>query len=104
MAEAPWGELQGRGIGPGLVCPGLTDTGLQETARLTDRAASAIKRFQPSRSESVARAIVAAVCRRRREARLTGLGRLMVGLNRVSPALTARLITPIALQELRRSH
>jgi hypothetical protein len=34
---------------------------------------------------------------------LTGLGRLMVGLNRLSPALAARLVTPIALYALKKS-
>jgi short-subunit dehydrogenase len=103
LAEALWGELKGSGIGTSLICPGLTETGFQEAAHRTASAAPAVRLFGVATSKSVARTIVAAVRRRRREVHLTGMGRLMLGLNRLSPGLTARLITPVALRALRKS-
>ena len=104
LAEALWGELRGSGVGISLICPGLTETGFQEAAHRTASAAPAARLLMAATSKSVARTIVRAVRRRRREVHLTGLGRLMVGLNRLSPALTARLITPLALQALKKPH
>ena len=103
LAESLWGELRGSGVGVSLICPGLTETEFHKAAQLTASAAPALTLLQPATSESVARTIVDAVRRRRREVHLTGLGRLMVGLNRLSPALTARLIAPLALQALKKS-
>ena len=104
LAEALWGELRGSGVGTSLICPGLTETEFNESAQRTASATPSIKMFRPATSSSVARTIVEAVRRRRREVHLTGLGRLLVGLNRLSPALAARLITPIALHALKKSH
>ncbi len=103
LAESLWGELRGSGVGVSLICPGLTETEFHKAAQLTTSATPALTLFRPATSESVARTIVDAVRRRRREVHLTGLGRLMVGLNRLSPALTARLIAPLALQALKKS-
>ena len=104
LAEALWGELRGSGVGISLICPGLTETEFLEAAHRTASAAPAISLFRvAATSKSVARTIVEAVRRRRREVHLTGLGRLMVGLNRLSPALAARLVTPIALYALKKS-
>ncbi len=79
------GRTQGSGVGVSLICPGYTATEFHEAATRSESAQAASRPFRPDTSESVARAIVSAVRRRRREVHMTGLGRLLIGLNRLSP-------------------
>jgi short-subunit dehydrogenase len=100
LAESLWGELRGSGVGISLICPGFTDTEFHDRATRTSSARAANRPFRADTSETVARAIVKAVRRRRREVHLTGLGRLLIGMNRLSPALTARATAWIGQRQL----
>ena len=104
LAEALWGELRGSGVGISLICPGFTETEFHEAATRTESAQVASRPFRPDSAESVARVIVEAVRRRRREVHLTGLGRLLIGLNRLSPALTARATAWVGRRQYKESH
>lgn len=103
LAESLWGELRGSGVGISLICPGYTATEFQEAATRTESAQSASRPFRPDTSESVARAIVGAVRRRRREVHMTGLGKLLIGLNRLSPALTAHVTAWVGRRQLKKT-
>jgi len=102
LAESLWGELRGSGVGISLICPGYTATEFHEAATRTESAQAASRPFRPDTSEGVARAIVSAVRRRRREVHMTGLGRLLIGMNRLSPALTARLTAWVGRRQLKK--
>ncbi len=102
LAESLWGELRGSGVGVSLICPGYTSTEFHEAATRTESAQAASRPFRPDTSETVARAIVSAVRRRRREVHMTGLGRLLIGLNRLSPALTARATAWVGRRQLKK--
>ena len=101
LAEALWGELRGSGVGVSLICPGYTNSEFHEAAKRTRSARRANRPFRPDTVETVADAIVKAVRHNRREVHLTGLGRLLIGLNRVSPGLTARIAAWVGDQQLK---
>lgn len=103
LAESLWGELRGSGVGISLICPGYTATEFHEAAARTESAQAASRPFRPDTSEGVARAIVNAVRHRRREVHMTGLGRLLIGMNRLSPALTARATAWVGRRQLKKS-
>ena len=102
LAESLWGELRGSGVGISLICPGYTATEFHEAATRTESAQTASRPFRPATSEAVARAIVGAVRRRRREVQMTGLGRLLIGMNRLSPALTARVTAWVSRRQIKK--
>ncbi len=104
LAESLWGELKGSGVGVSLICPGFTATEFHEAATRTESAQVASRPFRPDTADSVARSILEAVRRQRREVHLTGLGRLLIGLNRLSPALTARITAWVGRRQYRESH
>ncbi|HSR68480.1 MAG TPA: SDR family NAD(P)-dependent oxidoreductase [Acidobacteriota bacterium] len=91
MAEALWGELHGSGVEVSLICPGYTKTEFASSSVRTE-SASMFNRVGGDPPETVARAIVKAVERRKRVVILTFPGRFFWRLNRFFPNLTARLV------------
>ena len=105
VGEALWGELRGTGVGVSVICPGYTRTEFQQAAQKTKSLQSMNRPGNGQRPEAVARAIVGAVRRKKREVHLTLSGRLLCIMNRISPFLvnqvTARLLN--RLQRNKRS-
>ncbi len=88
LGEALWGELRDHGIGVSVICPGYTATEFHQVASPGREARRPLPGQDPRR---VARALVRAVRKRKREVHLTALGRFLLGLNRISPAAASWL-------------
>ncbi len=101
LGEGLWAELKGSGIGVSVICPGRTVTEFQENIQLTQSFRSRRRHPAGQSPQVVARAIVNAVRHNRREVHLTPGGKLLCGLNRLSPTLTSLLIA-WATRRLRR--
>jgi short-subunit dehydrogenase len=84
-------ELRPFGIGVTLVCPGLTETDFQSNA---DRIGYAppIRNEGGMSADKVGRVIVRAVERRQRRVALTISGKILLGFQRISPALTDEIL------------
>ena len=87
IGEALWGELRGTGVGVSVICPGYTATEFQQSAQNTASQGSWNRPGSGQDSAAVARAIVSAVRHKKREVHLTLPGRILCGLNRISPSL-----------------
>lgn len=96
LGDALRGELHGRGVSVTLVCPGYVDTPISRNALMPDgRLQGDKERWVLGGAlgiEACARATIRAADRRRRKLVLTPLARLLNGLNRLSPRLTAVLV------------
>lgn len=90
LGEALWGELRDEGIGVTVICPGYTSTEFHEVASPPDRTRT--RPIQGQRPEVVAKAIVRAVERGRKEVHLTFLGKLLMFINRISETLGSWVI------------
>jgi short-subunit dehydrogenase len=84
-------ELRPFGIRVTLLCPGLTETDFQTNADRIGYAPPVVNKGGMSAAR-VGRAIVAAVEKNRRRVALTFSGRVLLGLQRVSPALTDEIL------------
>ena len=98
-------ELRPKNVGVTIVCPGFVDTNLQsralgEDGRVTDHPQSRMGR-QIS-AETVARAVVKAVVRRRPLVLLTPVAHLTYWLTRLAPTLYERLMAHQLRAELDR--
>lgn len=87
IGEALWAELRGSGVGVSVICPGYTATEFQDAAQKTTNRKTWNRPGTGQASAAVARAIVKAVRRKKREVHLTLPGRIFCGLNRLSPTL-----------------
>lgn len=99
LGEALWGELRDAGIGVSVVCPGFTATEFQKAVKLTEGMRPLARSTQGQSPDVVARAIVDAVRRNRREVHLTLLGKLLLAIDRISPALSTRIAAKVAMRE-----
>lgn len=103
LGEALWSELRGTGVGVSVICPGRTATEFQESARVKEGLDS-IRRLGGGQSPvAVARAIVQAVEKNRREVHLTLPGKLLVWMNRLAPGFTTWAIA-WGIQRSRKNH
>ncbi len=95
LAGALRGELAAAGVGVVLVSPGFVES---EIRRVDNRgvyhpqARDPVPRWLVVPTDRAARAIVRAISRRRREAVITGHGKVIVWLARLCPSLLAFLI------------
>jgi short-subunit dehydrogenase len=100
LTEAMRIELRPEGIDVILVSAGVTDTEFRESAMTTSGQRESRAPFGAMKAEAVARAMVAASRRRKREVVLTWSGKAMVEANRFAPALfdrvAARMVGPKA--------
>jgi short-subunit dehydrogenase len=88
LGESLWGELRDQGIGVTVICPGYTATEFHQVSSPGRQQRRPLSGQEPAR---VARALVRAVRKRRREVHLTALGRFLLVLNRISPAAASWL-------------
>ena len=101
LGEALWGELREGGIGVTVVCPGFTATGFHGAAERL-QGSPGINRVLAGQSPAiVAQAVLAAIAGRRREIHLTTAGKILLILDRISPALSTRLMAWIGTRELK---
>lgn len=101
LGESLWGELRDDGVGVSVVCPGYTTTEFHGVA------SSGRPRRRPIRgqsAEAVGRVIVKAVRRRRRIVHLTWLGKLFLGIDRLSPSLAAWAAYVVGRRDAALSH
>ena len=101
LGEALWGELREIGVGVTVVCPGFTASEFHATA---ERVASSpmINRSVSGQSPRiVGKAIVNAIGKNQREIHLTLLGKLLLILDRISPALATRVMSWVGNRELK---
>ena len=92
LAEALGHELARHGVAVTLISPGFVDSEIRRvdnTGRLSDRAPDPVPAWLVMPTARAARQIVTAVARRRREAVITGHGRVAVFLSRHAPWLIA---------------
>ena len=99
LGEALWGELRGTGIGVSVVCPGYTATEFHEAAEHKIGSPGINRPLQGHSPEVVAQAIVNAIASRRRETHLTAAGKVLLALDRISPALSTRLMAWVGTRE-----
>ena len=98
LGEALWSELKGSGVGVSVICPGYTATEFQSSAHKTESLRSMRRLGGGQPPQVVARAILRAVDRGSREIHLTLLGKLLCGMDRLSPNLVSHLIARILKQ------
>lgn len=91
LGEALWGELKEHGIGVSVICPGYTDTEFQSAAHYT-ASVSRMRRIGGQSADQVARALLKAIRKQRREIHLTGPGKMVCALDRMAPNFTTWLV------------
>ena len=101
LGEALWGELRGAGIGVTVVCPGFTATEFHSAAERLANSPEINRSVSGQSPRAVAEAIVSAIGRNRREIHLTSIGKLLLALDRISPALAARVMSWVGNRELK---
>jgi len=90
LGESLWGELSHRGIGVSVICPSYTATEFS-TASYKTKGVRSENPTRPVKGQSpkvVARALVQAVKRNRREVHLTVSGKLLLFIDRFSRSLS----------------
>jgi len=95
IGEALWGELRETGVGVSVICPGYTATEFQQSAQITASQGSWNRPGSGQDPAAVARAIVSAVRHKKREVHLTLPGRILCGLNRISPFLVNHVVARV---------
>ena len=103
LGESLWGELRGTGVSVSVICPGFTATEFHQAAKRTGSMAKLSRAFQGQSSEYVAKVIVRAVLRDKREVHLTLLGRMICGIERLSPGLSTRIMAWAGAKQKKRS-
>ena len=101
LGEALWGELRGTGISVSVVCPGFTATEFHESADRKMGTPGINRTLAGQSPQVVAQAIVHAIANRRREIHLTRAGKALLALDRISPALSTRLMAWVGTRELK---
>ncbi len=101
LGEALWGELRGTGIGVSVVCPGFTATEFHEAAERRMGTPGINRTLEGQAPAIVAEAIVNSITNRRREVHLSAAGKVLLALDRISPALATRLMAWIGTRELK---
>lgn len=110
FGEALWGELRDKGVGVSVICPGYTRTEFQQAAEKAaegadpatsqDDETSRTKRpVQGQSPEVVGQAIFKAVRGGKREVHLTAGGKILLLVDRISPALATRVLASLARRE-----
>jgi short-subunit dehydrogenase len=92
LAQSLWGELREYGIGVSVVCPGYTRTEFHDVAASKSNKSSVSRPLKAQTSETVAQAILDAVRRNKREVHLSWQGKLILAIDRVSSALSSRIM------------
>ncbi len=103
LGESLWGELRGSGVGVSVICPGYTATEFHQAAKRTETMAKLSRPFQGQSSDRVAEVIVEAVLRGKREVHLTFPGRMICGIERLSPELSTRIMAWVGAKQKKRS-
>lgn len=101
LGESLWGELNHRGIGVSVICPGYTATEFSEASHKT-RGIRPEKPTRPVKGQSpkvVARAIVQAVKHNRREVHLTVSGKFLLFIDRFSRSLSTWIMATLGRRE-----
>lgn len=101
LAEALGHELARHGVAVTLITPGFVESDIRRVdnaGRLREAAADSIPSWLVVPTARAARQIVSAVARRRREAVITGHGRVTVFLSRHAPWLMATLIRRLGIR------
>ena len=101
LGEALWGELRGTGIGVSVVCPGFTASEFHEVAERKMGTPGINRALNGQSPTIVAEAIVNAIANRRREIHLSAAGKVLLALDRISPALATRLMAWVGTRELK---
>lgn len=99
LGEALRGELRDTGIGLSLLCPGYTATEFQKAAQRKGSVGGSRRPFRGQSAEAVARALLQAVYRNRREVHLTLPGKAILAVNRISPGLANWIMAKLARAE-----
>ncbi len=102
IGEALWGELRGTGVGVSVICPGYTATEFQQSAQKTVSQGPWNRPGNGQDSAAVARAIVSAVRRKKREVHLTLPGRIFCGMYRLSPSLVNHVLARVLQRVLKK--
>ena len=92
LGEALWGELREEGIGVSVICPGYTATEFHSVAEERREALKSRRPFSGQSPEVVAKAVLNAVRRNRREIHLTLPGKLILLVDRFSNAVSTRIM------------
>ena len=103
LGESLWGELKGSGVGVSVICPGYTATEFHRAAKRTGNMAKLSRPLQGQSSEHVAGVIVKAVLRGKREVHLTFPGRMICGIERLSPGLSTWIMAWVGAKQKKRS-
>lgn len=98
FGESLWGELRSAGIGVTVVCPGYTRTEFHEAASRTPSAKRPVRPIRGQSAEAVARAIVQAVRKNKREIHLTLSGKTLLLIDRFSRNLSTWIMARLARQ------
>ena len=104
LAEALWHELRPTGVSVTLISPGFVESEIARVDNqgvLRDAARASAPSWLVMPTERAARQIVRAVTRRRREAVITGHGKLAVFLQRHAPWLVAWGVRAVAAHRRR---
>ncbi len=101
FGESLWGELQGSGVGLTVICPGFTATEFQESSRRAKGSPAVERKIKGQAPRVVAKAMVDAVLKNRREVHLTLAGKAILAIDRVSPSLAVRIMSKLGNRERR---
>ena len=103
LGESLWGELRSTGVGVSVICPGYTATEFHGVAKRTASMSDITRPFQGQSSEQVAGVIVNAVLQAKREVHLTFPGRMICGIERISPALSSRIMAWVGARQTKKA-
>ena len=85
LGEALWGELKDKGIGVSVICPGYTATEFHGVA--TAKSSKVNRPVKGQDSVVVAKAIVRAFTKQKKEIHLSWAGKLLLSIDRISNTL-----------------
>lgn len=96
FGEALWGELREEGIGVTVICPGHTATEFHSVAEAGEGSLKSHHAIKGQSAGVVARAILKAVEKNRREIHFTFPGKLILLIDRISNGLSTRIMAVVA--------
>lgn len=100
LGEALWGELSDQGISVTVICPGSTSSEFHAVATRSQGTPNPMKDFRQQPARLVAEALIRAIENRKREVHLTLGVRLLLALDRISPALSTSIMAWIGRSQL----